>query len=438
MRFLMVIVLAPLFAAGACADDWPQWMGPNRDNVWRENGILDKFPPGGPKIVWRAPVAGGYAGPAVATGKVYVSDFATPAPTEKEERLKRIQSDGVESFRAFDAATGKQLWAHSFPLTYAINYPAGPRCTPVVSGGKVYFLGAEGHLLCCDAAGGAIVWQKELKEEYKTDSPLWGFSAHPLIEGQTLITLAGGNGSHVVALHKDTGKEIWRSQTQPETGYSPPSIITVNGVRQLIIWGPKALRGLDPATGERLWTTPYAAGTSPIVMTPIQIGDYLFVGGPDNQNLLIKTPPGKAEAVEVVWKNKREREDGLCPQTVQPIAEGNLIYGINGDGRMNAIEIPSGERLWESDVPLKKGVPFSRGTVFLVKNADRFVLFNELGEIVLCKLSRTAYEEIDRAKVIEPTNRAFGRKVVWCMPAFANKRCYVRNDKELICVEMAK
>ena len=176
----------------------------------------------------------------------------------------------------------------------------------------------------------------------------------------------------------------------------------------------------------------------PIVMTPIQIGDYLWVGGPDNQNLLIKTPPGKAEKVEVLWKNKREREDGLCPQTVQPIAEGNIIYGINGDGRLNAIEIPSGNRLWESDVPIKAGVGFSRGTVFLVKNADRFVLFNELGEIILCKLSRSGYEEIDRAKVIEPTNKVFGRKVVWSMPAFANKRCYVRNDKELICVEMAK
>src|SRR5882724_7227569 len=108
MRFLIGIVLAPLFAAALCADDWPQWMGPNRDNVWRETGILDKFPAGGPKVVWRAPIAGGYAGPAVAAGKVYASDFATEIPNQKEDRLKRIQSEGAESFRAYDAATGKQ------------------------------------------------------------------------------------------------------------------------------------------------------------------------------------------------------------------------------------------------------------------------------------------------------------------------------------------
>ena len=150
-------------------------------------------------------------------------------------------------------------------------------------------------------------------------------------------------------------------------------------------------------------------------MTPIQIGDYIFVGGPDNQNLLrSKRQPGKAEAVEIVFgRTSREREDGLSP--VRPCSRsptGNMIYGINGDGRMNAIEIPSGERLWESDVLLKKGVQSFRGTAFLVKNGDRFVLFNELGEIVLCKLARAGYEEIDRAKVIEPTNRAFGRRVV--------------------------
>ena len=435
MRMPTAFALIPFVAAFAPADDWPHWMGPTRDNVWRETGILEKFPAGGPKVVWRVPVAGGYAGPAVADGKVYVSDYATTAVT-KEGNFDREKTAGTESFLAFDAATGKQLWKHSFPVTYAISYPAGPRCTPVVDGGKVNFLGAEGHLLCCDAASGSIVWQKELKEAYKTKSALWGYSAHPLIDGKKLITLAGGEGSHVVALDKNTGKELWRSQSQPEQGYTPPSIVETNGVRQLLITGPKALMGLNPETGERLWTTPYDASNGSVIMTPVRVGEYLFLGGYENKNLLVKMPTGKADAVEVVWKDKRRA--GLSPVNVQPFVEGNLIYGFDSDGKLYAVEVPSGRRVWETDAPLKEGTPAPSGTAFLVKNGDRFVVFNERGEVVLCRLTPAGYEEIDRAPVIAPTQSVWGRKVVWCQPAFAGKRMYVRNDKELICVDLAK
>jgi outer membrane protein assembly factor BamB len=434
-RAVLSLTLALTPTLSLVADDWPHWMGPTRDNVWRESGILEKFPAGGPKVVWRVPVAGGYSGPAVAAGKLYVSDFAA-GDIPEDGNFGRKPTAGNESFLAFDAATGKQLWKHSFPVTYAISYPAGPRCTPVVDGKKVYFLGAEGHLLCCDADTGSVVWQKELKAEYKTKSALWGYAAHPLIDGKKLITLAGGDGSHVVALDKDTGKEIWKSQSQPEQGYTPPSIVETNGVRQLLVAGPTALRSLDPETGERLWTTPYDASNGSIIMTPVRVGEYLFVGGYNNKNLLVKMPAGKTDAVEVVWKNKPKA--GLSPVNVQPFAEGNLIYGIDSDGKLYAVEVPSGKRVWDSDAPLKEGVSLGSGTAFLVKNGDRFVLFNELGEIVLCKISPAGYEEIDRAKVIEPTGAAFGRRVVWCQPAFAGKRMYVRNDKELICVDLAK
>ena len=156
-----MLVLAAL-ALSLAPDDWPQWMGPQRDNVWRETGLLDTFPAGGPKVVWRTPIAGGYAGPAVVGGKLFCSDYASPKPLPEDGNFNRKPTDGVESFKGFDAATGKELWKQSFPVKYAISYPAGPRCTPLVAGSLVYFLGAEGHLLACDVdhrrhqvAGGA-------------------------------------------------------------------------------------------------------------------------------------------------------------------------------------------------------------------------------------------------------------------------------------------
>jgi outer membrane protein assembly factor BamB len=430
---LAVLLLA---AAPVAADDWPHWMGPTRDNVWHETGILEKFPAGGPKIIWRAPIAGGFAGPAVAGGKVFATDFTTAKVLDDEGNFARKTSEGQESVMAFDAATGKPLWKQSYPVQYSISYPTGPRCTPAVDGDRVYFLGAEGNLLCCEVASGKIIWQKNLREAYKTKAALWGYAAHPLVDGDKLITLAGGDGSHVVALDKKSGREIWRSQSQSEQGYVPPSIIQTGNTRQLIVAGPKGLRSLDPETGSRLWTTPYDATNGAIIMTPVRVKDYLYVGGYDNKNLLIKMPGGKTDAVEVVFRDKKDH--GVAPVNVQPFVEEGVIYGFDGDGLLYAVEIPSGKRLWESDRPLKENKKLGSGSAFIVKNGDRFLMFNELGELLFCRLSPKGYQEIDRAKVIEPTTAAFGRKVVWCQPAFAGKKMYVRNDKEIICVDLAK
>lgn len=434
MQCRIVVVLMLMSSTLARADDWPQWMGPQRDNIWRESGLIEKFPEGGPKIVWRTPVNKGYAGPAVSAGKVFCTDYQSKEDLG-EGNFKRKEANGIERVFALDEATGKVLWEHSYPVRYTVSYPNGPRCTPLVHEGKVYFLGAEGNLICCDVNDGKIVWQKELKKSYNTKAALWGYAGHPLIDGKKLITLAGGEGSHVVALNKDTGEEIWKSQSQPEQGYCPPTIIEAAGVRQLIIPGPSAVRALDPETGTRLWTTPYEATSGSIIMTPIKVGEYLFIAGYSNKNLMLKLNADKP-GVEVVWKDRPRL--AVSPVNVQPFLDGNVIYGHDQSGELIAMEVPSGKRLWTSTGAIGGESPLGSGTAFIVKNNDRFVFFNEKGELVFGKLSPNGYEEIDRAKILEPTAAAFGRNVVWCMPAFANKRVYVRNDKELICVDLAK
>lgn len=432
MRMRTALALLVSTAAVARADDWPQWMGPKRDNVWREDGLLDKFPKGGPKAVWRAPVNMGYAGPAVANGKVFGSDF-TPAGQLDEGNFQRKAYGGTESVFALDAASGSELWKHSYPVEYGISYPHGPRCTPTVHDGKVYFLGAVGHLVCCDAEKGTILWKKDLVAEYKTKPALWGYAGHPLIDGKKLITLVGGEGSHVVAFDKDTGKELWKAETQAEQGYVPPSIIEAGGTRQLLAVGPKAVRSLDPETGKRYWSVPYDATSGSIISTPIKSGDLLLVSGYSDKNLLLKLAADKPEATEV-WRDKKKA--AIAPINVQPILDGGVIYGFDQDGRLYAVEPATGKRLWDTTDVVGGAAPSA--TAFIVKQGDRFWFFTERGDLVIGKLSLAGYEEVSRAHVIEPTRTAFGRKVVWCMPAFANKRMYVRNDKEMICVDLAK
>ncbi len=415
------------------ADDWPQWMGPQRDNIWREKGIVEKFPDGGPKVLWRTKIAGGYAGPAVADGKVFITDYVT-GDDVKIANFERKTSTGSERVMCLDEATGKELWKHEYPVTYTISYPSGPRCTPSVHNGKVYTLGAEGNLICFDVNSGKIVWQKDLVKEYKTKAALWGYAAHPLVDGNKLICVVGGEGTHTVAFDLETGDEIWHNFDSPEQGYSPPTIIEAGGVRQLISSRPNGISSSDPATGKEYWSVPYTATNGSIIMSPVVSGDHLYVGGYSDQSLMLKLAQDKPE-VEIVWGN--ERKHGISPINVQPIVDGDTIYGVDQSGKMMAVAVPSGERLWETSEPVSEK-PENSGTAFIVRQTDRYWLFNDSGDLIIAKLSPEKYEELDRAHIIEPTNNAFGREVVWCMPAFANKKLFVRNDAEIICVDLAK
>ena len=178
---------------------------------------------------------------------------------------------------------------------------------------------------------------------------------------------------------------------------------------------------------------PYTATSGSIIMSPVKSGNHLYVGGYSDQSLMLKLAEDKP-AAEVVWGN--ESKHGVSPVNVQPIVDGDVIYGVDQSGFMMAVSVPSGERLWETSEPISEKRENS-GTAFIVRQGDRYWLFNDSGELVIAKLSPEKYEEIDRVKIIEPTNNAFGRDVVWCMPAFANKKLFVRNDAECICVDLA-
>jgi outer membrane protein assembly factor BamB len=425
------------FASLAKADDWPQWMGPKRDNVWREDGIIDKFPAGGPKVVWRAPINGGYAGPAVAGGKVYVMDrvLAKGAVNPDDPFDVKDKVNSTERVLCLDAKTGKELWKYEYECPYQISYPAGPRCTPTVHDGKVYALGAMGNLSCLDAATGKVVWKTDFKEAYKAKPAIWGYAAHPVIDGKKLITLVGGKDAHVVAFDKDTGKELWKAGDLEPTGYCPVLFTEAGGKRQIIVGSPKAVYALDPETGKEYWSKPFNADSGCTVMTPVRVGEHIFFGGYNGKSMVLKLTADKPGA-EVVWKDKKGL--GVSPINVQPFVQDGVLYGYDDSGMMYAVEIPSGKRLWEGTGPVGGEEPQGSATAFMVKHGDRFFFFAETGHLVIGKLTPKGYEEIDRAKVIDQTNAAFGRKVVWCAPAYADKKAFIRNDKEIICVDLAK
>lgn len=463
-RLLIGLVLAAT-ATPAAADDWPQWLGPKRDGVWRETGTIDTFPAGGAKVLWRAPVGMGYAGPAVADGKVYVPDrVLTEGQANPANPFDKAEVQGSERVQCLDARTGNKLWTHAYPSAYRISYAAGPRCTPTVDGDRVYALGAMGDLFCLEAASGAVRWAKNFVKDYKAEVPVWGFAAHPLVDGNLLICLAGGSdGRLVIAFDKMTGKEVWTALScSGDFGYAPPVIYDLAGRRTLVVWHTKALVGLEPETGKKLWQVPFEVKAALTAPMPRRVGtDQVFVTSFYNGSMLVRATPDGAAVV--VWKSKARGErpnltTDLSSIIPTPFVQDGFVYGVDSYGQLRCLKAETGERVWATMqatrghlTPEKvrqnpepsEGPPWNErwANAFLVMHGDQgtgYVLFNEQGELIFARLTPNGYEETGRAEILKPTNRMAGRPVVWTHPAFADRKAFVRNDTEIVCVDLAK
>lgn len=436
--FMLTFIAAKLISESfIVANDWPQWLGPQRDSVWRETGVMEKFPEGGPTVRWRVPVSLGYSGPAVANGRVYITDYVRASGDLSNNPGERKDLNGKERVLCLDATDGSPIWSHSDEVKYKISYPSGPRCTPTVANGRVFTLGAEGHLLCLDATKGSVIWSKDLKKEYKTEAPQWGFCGAPLIEGNKLICLVGGEGSCAVAFEAATGREIWKQLSASEPGYCPPSVIESAGKRQLLIWTADSLNSLNPESGKIYWTKDLKPDYGMSIMIPKKHGSHLFASGIGTVGALFKLNE-KEPGAELVWKGSKTTAL-YAANTTPVIDDAGIVYGADcQSGQFRAFRLETGERLWDTFAPTTNSRRSAHATSFIVRNGDRYFLFSETGDLILAKLSAEKYEEISRFHLLDPTGECFGRDVVWSHPAYANKCCFARNDKELVCVSLAK
>ncbi len=444
--------LLGLWLAGSCvwAEDWPQWRGANRDGAWREEGILEAFPTNGLPVRWRLALGAGFSGPAVAGGRVFVMDRQHQDAPDTEVKTTwdfRDKTTGLERVLGVDEATGRRLWAHEYPCKYSAAYGSGPRATPTVRGDHVYTLGTMGDLRCLAAATGKPVWQKNLVQEYGAKVPQYGFAIQPLVEGEQLILLVGGAGQAVVAFDRHTGRELWKALDATEPGYSAPLIHTLAGQRQLIVWHGGGLAGLVPETGKPLWSVAHPTYVGLAITTPAIEGDRLAVCSQYEGAMMLQFKPGVAEP-GILWKastggapEKEWKKAGFNTTLSTVLLRDNCLYGVSLYGEFCCLDGHNGARLWTTLAPTSGGTkPKERWcTVFMVTHRDRVLIFNELGDLILCRLSAKGYEEISRAHILDPdmASSGGGRKVIWSHPAFANRSVYARNDHEMVCVSLA-
>ncbi|MYH28942.1 MAG: PQQ-binding-like beta-propeller repeat protein [Acidobacteria bacterium] len=438
-RLLMLAAALLCIAAPAtvAADDWPEYRGAGRQGVWTETGILEEFPPGGLSFTWRVPIHDGYAGPAVAGGRVFVIDARSAGGGGMRM---------VERVLCLDEETGETLWSREWEADYAglqPLYAIGPRATPTVDGDRVYVQGAMGRLLALDAATGAILWSKDYVADLGAEVPAWGMAGAPLVEGDLLICLAGAEpDGKVIAFDKHTGAEVWRALPSDwEPGYNAPVVFDAGGVRQLVVWHPRAITSLDPRTGEQYWEVPFDVRLGVTIASPVRGGPYLLVSSFFNGSRMLRLNLDRPDA-SLVWRSEDSNEvdtDKLHSMIGTPVIDGDYLYGIDSYGELRCIDVRTGERLWESQALTVERA--RQATAFFVRNGDRYFINNDRGELIIARFAPDGLEVVSRTHLLEPTSPVPRRRelgaVLWSYPAYANRHIVARNGREIVRASLA-
>lgn len=427
LRVVSLTCLLCLLGSPVTADDWPQWRGPNRDGVWHEQGVVEEFDSAELSRKWSVPIASGYSGPTVADGRVFVMD-------------REVEPEQTERVLCFSWEDGKPLWQLTYPCPYDnVSYTAGPRASVTCDGDFVYALGTMGDLHCLSADKGDIAWKRQLVKEYKAELPGWGIAASPLIYGDLVIVQVGGaNEACLVALDKQDGTERWRA-LDDRASYSSPILIQQGGQDVLVCWTGDHVAGLNPKTGDVYWQHPFKPTRMVIgIATPVVEAQRLFVSSFYDGSLMLQLGRDDQTA-EQVWRRlgpDEQNTDSLHAMIGTPYLEGDYVYGVDSYGELRCLDAKTGDRLWES----LDATPKHRwSTIHMVRNGDRMWMFNERGELIIARLSPKGFEEISRAKLLDPSTVQLNRRdgVCWSHPAYAYKHVFARNDNELVCADLS-
>ena len=378
--------------------EWAQWRGPNRDGISSETGFLKNWPEEGPKVLWHIPFGDGYSGISVAQGKVYT-----------------MAAEGDDEFViCLDVSNGEEVWRFRSGAKFTEQRGDGPRSMPTVHGDSVFALGAEGKLYALDAHNGTQLWAHNFVAEFDSKIPTWGYSSSPLIEGNLVLVEAGGKDEQaIVAFNKKSGDVVWATHTDP-VGYSSPIAIDFGGVRQIIFLTSKTLLSLAPENGHIYWKYPWPEGIN--IATPIFIpDDKIFISASyDKGAVLLKMIANEnGIGIEEAWKSRVMKN-----HFNSSVLQGDYLYGFD-NAILTCIEANTGEEQWQ-----QRG--FGKGSLLL---ADGYlIILGEGGKLALVEANPSEYRE-------KALFQLFDDKC-WTVPTLAGGRLYLRNQKEMICLDL--
>jgi outer membrane protein assembly factor BamB len=392
---LLWIAAAWLVAGNLTAGDWPQWRGPDRNGISSEK-VSTVWPAEGPKVLWQASVGTGFSSLSVSQGRVYTMGNTT----------------NQDTIWCFDANTGKPLWHHSYAAQLSPQwYEGGPASTPTVDGGRVFTISKWGDVFCLDAATGAVLWQRDLRQDGIKPNR-WGFAGSPLIRGKAVILNAGSAG---IALDHETGRVVWSNSTNA-AGYASPTSFDSGGTASVLIFAAKHLVALDPQSGRELWRQLWETGWDTNNTDPLTYGEHIFISSFSRGCGLLSVQNGKPS---LIYTN------GLMHSHLSPgLLVGEYLYAFNGEAKQETdfrcIHLPTGELKWTRKDPAFGSLIMADG---------KLLILSDKGELQLAEASPSAFTPLARAKVMSG--------VCWTPPALANGQLYVRNAKgEVRCLAL--
>lgn len=395
-RAWLGIVVALLVSAGATAwaGDWPQWRGPNQDGIAPDTGINKNWAQRPPQILWQVALGdGGYAGPAVANGKVFIIDH---------------QGD-QDLVRALNLANGQEVWRYAYADTNRANYGFA-RSTPTINEGKVYTLGRLGQLNCLDENTGNRVWARDILKEFGGTRVSWEYSMSPVVDGNKLIVLPGG-ANLLAALDKNTGQTLWVGGGSGPVGYATPVIATILGVKQYVVFSASDVRGVAAENGQVLWQYPWKTAYDVNAATPLVAENQIFItSGYGTGCAMLQVTEQGATAL---WQNK-----AMQGKFSSPVAYGGYLWG-GGEGRFVGLDPTNGAVIFQQG-------GFDQGSVLAVDGV-LLVLFGGNGQL-------TMMTPTNPPQMLGTFTPLGGQS--WTAPIMADGKLIIRNTKALACVDM--
>ena len=375
---------------------WPDFRGPRRDGRYDETTIRTDWPRDGLPRLWKQPIGLGYASFVVADGRAFTI----------EQRRQR------EVVAAYDVETGRELWRHGWDGEFReLMGGDGPRATPTYHDGRLYALGALGELRCLDARTGALVWRRNILADTNAPNLSWGMAGAPLIVDDKVIVLPGGpRGKSVAAYHRTTGKPVWTALDDPQA-YASPMLVTIGGVRQILIVSAKRAVGLTVDDGRLLWEYPWVTDMGISVAQPLLLGTdrvFLSAGYGHGAAVFEVTRTGDGFSTRTVWDNTRMKN-----KFTSSVLHQGYIYGLD-EAILACLDAATGDLKW-------KGGRYGYGQVMLA--GDRLIVLAENGDVALVQATPERYDEVAKFSAI--TGKT------WNHPVIADGRLLVRNLREM-------
>jgi outer membrane protein assembly factor BamB len=409
-RGTFTVTLALISAGSALASDWPQWRGPNRDDLSTETGLLKSWPAGGPPLAWKATsLGGGYAGVAVAKGRVFTMGDANQA-----SRLM-----------ALDESSGKELWTARIGAAATVGGHDGPRGTPTVDGELVYALNQTGDLLCAETATGKEVWRKSLTADFGGRPHMWGYAESPLVDGDKVFCTPGGGRGAIVALNQKTGQLVWQSKEFTDAAlYSSLIAADIFGQRQVIQLTGSSVAGVAVAEGKLLWRAD-RRGQRAVIPTPIYQDAQVFVtsGYETGCNLFKLSKDGEAITATQVYSNKE-----LVNQHGGAILLNGHVYGHSDSGGWVCLDLKTGRAAWKNPGVGKGSIAYADGHLYLRSESGR-----DGGSCLIALIEATPEGYKEKSRFEQPER---SRRNSWAHPVIANGKLYLRDQRVLLCYDI--